>query len=90
MYTSWLLAPFLTYIQIPGVLKEMSDLASAATWECETRDDEGPRGPVFSARGEGVISQLSSKKEDGGGGEREPGILAGAAAWNQRTPVPVI
>lgn len=96
MYTSWLLAPFLTYIQIPAVLKEMSDLASAATWECETSDVAGPRGPVFSARGEGVISELSSKKAKRGvikkDGEkrREPGILAGAAAWKQHTPVAVI
>lgn len=35
MFAPRLLAPFLTFIQIPAVLKEMSDLASAATWECE-------------------------------------------------------
>lgn len=52
---------------------------------------QGPRGPVFSARGQGVISELSSKKKEGEEGVKkkkkwEPGILAGVAAWKQRSP----
>lgn len=64
MYTSWLLAPFLTCIQIPGVLKEMSDLALAATWECERRDVWGATRPPSPPPGAKASScGLSSKRK---------------------------